>query len=85
MHRLRAQYGRAMLNNVGSLRLDGLTMSEAKDILSLGLMTLQEYYARMSENGLKEVARHKNVEFIPGQQLEVAAAIVAAIEAEEAG
>ena len=85
MDRLLDQYGEAMKNNVMSLRLDGLTMQEAKDMLLYGRIGRQEYYARMSENGLKEVARHHQVPYVPGRQMDVAAAIVASIEARESG
>ena len=83
MARLLRQYGKAMLNNHSSLRLDGLTQKESKRLVRRGVISRVDYYACMSENGLKEAARYWNVEYVPGRQLEAAQAIVVAIEADE--
>ena len=80
MRRLLLQYGKSMETNHGSLRLDGLTQMESRDLKDRGIISPKDYYAAMSENGLKQVALRWEVEYRPGHQLETAAAIVSAIE-----
>jgi hypothetical protein len=80
MERLLSQYGHSMQTNYGSLRLDALTRLEALGMLNRRLISHVEYYSRMSENGLKEAARHRGVSYTPGRQLAVATAIVAAMD-----
>ena len=83
MDRLLQQYGPAMKTNHGAQRLDGLTQLEAKQLKNRGIITRVDYYACMSECGIKEVAKHKKVEYQPGQRLETARMIVEALDKAE--
>ncbi len=83
MKRLLAQYGHAMQTNHGSLRLDGLTQDEGRRLKDRRVISLLDYYACMSENGLRGAANAHGVDFVWGKQLEIATAIVAAIRAKE--
>ena len=85
MERLRQRYNcvGSMNKNYGSLRLDGLSMQEAKKIAKCGAMSDEAYYAFMSENGLRSTSKSYDVEFNPGDRLETARRIVEAIERKE--
>ena len=80
MRRLLRQYGDAMLDNHGSLRLDGLTRLESKEFKERGIIGLRDYYACMSENGLRQVAIRWRVDYEAGDRIKVARRIVDAIE-----
>ena len=67
----RSRYSGAMKagRNPGSLRLDGLTMGEAKRMRKAGHLSQIDYFACMSGNGLRATASHFGVAFEDGERI----------------
>ena len=78
VERGRSRYTGAMAagRNPGSLRLDGLTRVEAKNMEKRGLMSQRDFYAFMSEHGIRQVARQAGITFERGSRLALVEAIV---------